>query len=164
MTNNRKRYSFETPTQQLAFEIYCGLGRKRSCAKVAKQLKVSLSTIKNWSRAFHWKERAEEWDAAKMQSLLESGFEGDLDQINQYTRMVEAAQVVAMKNLTEGNAAPKTSELITLIEARLALDGVVLPDMTTADAQPYGQVIVVRPDSNDNGESEPNSGEGGGPL
>ncbi len=47
----------EQPHHEKAFEYYYGLGEKRSYEKVAKEFKVSPSTVKLLGKSLRWQER-----------------------------------------------------------------------------------------------------------
>jgi len=119
--NNENRYRQENELQKQAFEMYYGLGLKRTYAVVAKEFEKSISTIKNWSRAFGWRRRIEQRNAAR--TLGESAHDDVVEQTERWLKLVEVAEAWTMKYLAEGRTRPTVKELISLIEARLALDG-----------------------------------------
>jgi len=121
-----------------AFEIYFGLGAKRSYQKVADQLGVSKSTIKNWATSFAWRQRLEERIAARQASPMPNGEKAVPGHIAQYLKVVEAAEALCLRQLTEGKVKPTVRELIRLIEARLDCEG-----MTDAEPNPIGPPIMV---------------------
>ena len=51
----------ESPRHKKAFEYYVGLD-VRSCRKVAEKFNVSDTAVKNWLKAFRWRERIKERD------------------------------------------------------------------------------------------------------
>jgi len=63
--------SIENGRHKHAFEFYYALGWKRRYAPVAQELRVSASTIKNWSRAFNWRDRVEEREAEATRQLAD---------------------------------------------------------------------------------------------
>lgn len=123
--NNENRYRQENELQKQAFEMYYGLGLKRTYAAVAKAFEKSISTIKNWSRAFGWRQRIEQRNAARTQLLGESAHDDVVEQTERWLKLVEVAEAWTMKYLAEGRTKPTVKELVSLIEARLALDGML---------------------------------------
>jgi hypothetical protein len=52
----------ETLRHKEAFEYYYSLGLTRTLPQVDQKFTVSLTSVKNWSIAFHWQERIEQRD------------------------------------------------------------------------------------------------------
>ena len=140
--NNENRYRQENELQKQAFEMYYGLGLKRTYAVVAKEFEKSISTIKNWSRAFGWRQRIEQRNAARTRSLGESAHDDAVEQTERLLKLVEVAEAWTMKHLAEGRTKPTVKELISLIEARLALDG-MLDEKPDEKEPPIGIHMVL---------------------
>ena len=141
--NNENCYRQENELQKQAFEMYYGLGLKRTYAVVAKAFEKSISTIKNWSRAFGWRQRIEQRNAAR--SLGESAHDDVVEQTERWLKLVEVAEAWTMKYLAEGRTRPTVKELVSLIEARLALDGML--DEESDEKEPpvdFHMVLVDR--------------------
>ena len=58
----RKIKGPETQQHMLAFEIYFGMGNTRTLACVAKEVGLSETTVRGWSRSFKWADRIEKRD------------------------------------------------------------------------------------------------------
>jgi len=111
MSNRGRWYQTETEEQKQAFELYYGLGLKRSYSTIASQTGVSLSTMKNWGKAFDWQQRVEQRDALKRQELAESISADNADTVRRLLQIARATRALTMKNATE-----KPSLLTTTIE------------------------------------------------
>ena len=119
----RPRYKTEKEICHQAFEIYFALGLKRSYQRVADELGVSKSTIKNWGNAFRWQDRIEERTGNQKppSGLIESGL---LSSPSRLLKIIEAAEALLIQQLSEGRTKPTIGELIRLIGARMALDDI----------------------------------------
>ncbi|MFH1373981.1 MAG: hypothetical protein ABII79_09320 [bacterium] len=120
--NNQNRYVNETEQQKQAFELYYRLGLKRKYATVGEKFGKSISTIKNWSRAFNWRQRIEEREAERMRVVGESPGSDKLQLAKRLLAFVQGAQGSTMRDLAEGKTKPAGSMFCDALEERIALE------------------------------------------
>ena len=139
--NNKKRYVHETEQNKQAFELYYGLSLKRNYAAVAKNFHKSVSTIKNWSRAFNWRQKIEEREAERLRIVEESSRSSQLEFAKNLLTIIKAALGNAMRNMVDGSTRPTGKSLCDILQARIDLE----PGFNVNGAPPVN-IIIVRDD------------------
>ena len=105
----------ETAKQQRAFEHYYGLGFGRSYGAVAKELGVSLATVKLWGRSFGWQERVRERDLEVARTVADRTFQADTESQGQQLQIVRMAMLHVAKAVAEGKVKVTMADLDRLI-------------------------------------------------
>jgi hypothetical protein len=104
-----------------AFKHYCRLGPKRSYRRVAEEMKVSVSTIKNWSRYFDWPRLVEEWDAKYTKKIAERVDEEFADGLERELKLLSLILASGAKDLAEGRSKSTPSNMLKAIETVIRL-------------------------------------------
>ena len=144
MSDRSTWYQQEDEEQRQAFELYYGLGFRRSYAQVAHQVGVSLSTIKNWARAFRWQERIDQRGLPHITAHQAAGQQESDDQLNRYRQLIEAAQATTLKSMTVTSGKTTVRELIRLLAMRLDSEETALA--TALDSMTMATVVIYDPD------------------
>ena len=105
----------ETARQQRAFEEYYGLGFGRSYGAVAKELGVSLATVKLWGRCFKWQERVRERDLEVARTVADRTFQAGTESQAQQLQIVRMAMLHVAKAVAEGKVKVTMADLDRLI-------------------------------------------------
>lgn len=108
-----------------AFEAYYALGAKRTYEKVAKELGVSASTVKLWSRSFSWSKRIAEHDATAARQIADQSLQSTVDELGRNKRIVQLALVRLAKAIANGEIKMQLGDLDRLIRLQSHLDGYV---------------------------------------
>ncbi len=98
-----------------AFETYYAFGLKRSHRAVASKLGVSVSTIKNWSRSFRWRERIAERDAQVARAVANRSINDEVDHLGRNLQIVRMALVRLAKAVADGHVKMTLGDLDKLI-------------------------------------------------
>lgn len=98
-----------------AFETYYALGLKRSHRVVANKVGVSVSTIKNWSRSFRWRERIAERDAQVARAVANRSVTDEVDHLGRNLQIVRMALVRLAKAVADGQVKMALGDLDKLI-------------------------------------------------
>jgi transposase len=147
MTNSRQN-SMEMEHHKQAFELYYGSGLKRTYKAVAARFGVSVSTIKNWSRAFRWQERITERESEATHQITDQVAQQRTEFLEQLIKFIQIASRLTMKNVAEGKVKSSVKDLATLVDLHQKVS-TLLGLETDPDAGPrYGTVIF---DLGDNG-------------
>lgn len=125
-----------------AFETYYGLGLKRTYKAVADKYEVSVSTIKNWSRSFGWRDRIVERDAAITRQVANRTLQEGIDENERNLKIVEAALIRTAKEIAAGRVKVTMKDVPLLIQLDERLRGV-----SDKNGKPVGQVILYMPDN-----------------
>jgi hypothetical protein len=56
------KWEEETDQAYKGFQVYLNMGAKRSAADVAREMKLSKSSVDNWSANFRWRDRVRDFD------------------------------------------------------------------------------------------------------
>jgi len=105
----------EGAKQQRAFESYYALGFGRSYGSVAKDLGVSLATVKLWGRSFGWQERVRERDLDVARAVADRTFKGETEEKGQQLQIVRMAMLHVAKAIAEGKVKVTIGDLDRLI-------------------------------------------------
>lgn len=109
----------ENDRQKAALEYYHGLGYKRTHAAVAEKFKVSIRTVKYWSRIYSWRERIDQMDMEQIQIVKMSLDPSAIKTNERLLELTRAAKAWTIKCLAGGKQNPTVRELISLMKARL---------------------------------------------
>jgi len=105
----------EGAKQQRAFETYYAQGFGRSYGAVAKELGVSLATVKLWGRSFGWQERVRERDLDVARAVADRTFKGETEDKGQQLQIVRMAMLHVAKAIAEGKVKVTIGDLDRLI-------------------------------------------------
>lgn len=113
----------ETEAQKQAFDLYYGMGAKRSLEAVAKTCGKSTRTISEWSRKFHWKDRCVQ------REIEESNVQGNvanavIDAKAEYRQIIRALVATFVKDYKAGKIKIKNvQDLERIVKLDLMLLG-----------------------------------------
>ena len=105
-----------------AFELYYEQGERRTHKRVARDLGVSTSTIKLWSRSFDWRGRIAERDAETARRVADRVLETRVGERARNTRIVHMALVKLAKGIAEDRVRMQMGDLDRLIRLQDELD------------------------------------------
>ena len=111
----RKPIQIEKEHNTQAFEAYYALGPKRSHSAVAKKLGVSVSTIKNWSRSFRWRERIAERDKQVARKVANQTLNDQVSRQKRSLQIVQMSIVQLAKAVSQGKVKMTLADLDKLI-------------------------------------------------
>lgn len=126
-----KRVRKETEAQKQAFDLYYGMGEKRSLEAVAAGCGRSTRTIGEWSRSFGWKDRVvqrEIEDAANQGSVANSV----IDAKAEYRKIIRALIAGFVKDYKAGKVRIKN---ITDFERVVKLDLMLLGEVAQLEVK-----------------------------
>jgi hypothetical protein len=126
-----KRVRKETEAQKQAFDLYYGMGEKRSLEAVAAGCGRSTRTIGEWSRRFGWKDRVvqrEIEDAANQGSVANSV----IDAKAEYRKIIRALIAGFVKDYKAGKVRIKN---ITDFERVVKLDLMLLGEVAQLEVK-----------------------------
>jgi len=115
----------ERERHRLAFERYVAMGAGRSLMRLAAEMEVSESAVKQWSRELHWAERLEARSREVAENLAKESVREDVDERKGDEQMVRLGLVQIAKALVEGRIKPTIADLDRMIRLKrdLAQDG-----------------------------------------
>ena len=113
----------ENEKHERAFEAYHAQGPRRSLSKVARELGVSRSAVKNWSRAFGWAERTAERDKAIAKAAADRSIEVGVESTLRNRQIVQMGLVQIARQIAEGTVRASISDLDRLIRLEAFLEG-----------------------------------------
>lgn len=140
-----RRIKTERPHHLRAFEIYCGLGDKRSFAKVAAEMSVNIHTAKLWSASFNWKRRIAEREKGRINDVRQRAIaEAQLEE-ETISKAVSAAKKRLLKDFLEGRLKGTLGDFIRLAEYErdLARDRGAIDPSSGSRNSPPGVVIYI---------------------
>jgi hypothetical protein len=105
----------EGARQQRAFESYYALGFGRSYASVARELGVSVATVKLWGRSFGWQERVRERDLDVARAVADRTFKGETEGKGEQLKIVRMAMLHVAKEIAERKVRVTIGDLDRLI-------------------------------------------------
>lgn len=105
----------EQDHQKRAFELYYTQGSKRSHEKVARELGVSVASIKARSRSFSWSKRVSEKDAEQTRKLTDRVLSDQSEINNRNLKIVRAALLQTAKDISQGKVKPQMGDLERLM-------------------------------------------------
>ena len=105
----------EQDHHEQAFELYYGMGVKRSFQKVANRLGVSLSAVKLWARSFSWRNRLAEREATVAREMAARALNDEVSRRERSLQIVQLALVQLAKAIAEGRVKMTLSDLDKLI-------------------------------------------------
>lgn len=114
----------ESLEQAKAFDYYYTLGKDRNLKKVAKHVKKSIATVKNWSRQNKWPDRVEERDTKNATALMEKTDETLLSTKEEYRELIKKAVEKYFQDFLKGKLAVKNiQDFERLVKLDLQLMG-----------------------------------------
>ena len=113
----------ESPKHERAFEIYYGLGARRSLTAVANKVGVSRSAVRDWSREFTWAERVNERDRGIARVAADKALQEGIESGTRNRRLVQLALVQAAKQIAAGKVRCTIADLDRLIRLEAFLEG-----------------------------------------
>ena len=113
----------ENEKHERAFEAYYAQGVKRSLSKVARELGVSRSAVRNWSRSFRWAERVAERDGAIARVAADRSIQVGVESTLRNRQIVQMGLVQIAKQIAEGTVRASISDLDRLIRLEAFLEG-----------------------------------------
>jgi transposase len=113
----------EDERHERAFAVYLSLGEKRSYKQVAAQVGVSLSTVKQWSKRYRWKERIAERDAEAARQVADNTLSNTVEEFTRNKKIVQMAMVKLAKAIADGRIKMQLGDLDRLIKLQSFLDG-----------------------------------------
>jgi hypothetical protein len=108
----------ERERHRLAFERYAAMGPSRSLTRLAKELGVSESAVKQWSRELGWTERVERHNREVADTLAKESVRNDADERKGDEQLVRLGMVQIAKALVEGRIKPTMSDLDRMIRLK----------------------------------------------
>jgi len=114
MTEKSKSTHKEREHHHFAFELYLGMGFKRSYRAIATELGVSVSTIKNWARWYHWQRRIQIQQRLQTEQLAKGLGRENYDQADHHRKVIDAALGQMARSLMEGKLKSTPRYLIKL--------------------------------------------------
>jgi uncharacterized protein YerC len=104
-----------------AFEQYYALGDKRTYRQLARELGISPSTIKLWSRSFSWPQRVVERDATIARNVADRAIQVQTDGQGQNQKIVKLALIRLAKAIAEGKVRMQLSDLERLLRLQAGM-------------------------------------------
>src|SRR3972149_7213052 len=119
----------EKENHRKAFELYCARGEKRSFSRLAKELGVSVASLKLWSKSFSWQGRLRERDATIARQAADQVIGSAIAHASRNRKMVELALMKGIKAINSDKVKIQVGDLDRLLRLQAFLDGdgVVLP-------------------------------------
>jgi len=113
----------EQERHRVAFERYAAMGPGRSLTRLAKDLAVSESAVKQWSRELRWVERLEARTRQVAEKLANESVRDEVDERKGDEQMVRLSLVQIAKALVEGRIKPTIMDLDRMIRLKRELAG-----------------------------------------
>jgi hypothetical protein len=137
----------EKENHRKAFELYYAQGEKRSFSRLAKELGVSVASLKTWSRSFSWQKRLWERDAQAARQLADQSSHRGQAENERNLKIVRAALIYLARDITSGNL-KQLSELDKLIRLEEHLMGFAAPGEASG-ARTSNPVVILPDDGSD---------------
>lgn len=129
-----------TPTRHdQAFEIYRSLGPKRTYGAVARQMGVSLSSVKSWASRGRWRERIGERELATAREDADQALSDTAEDREQQRKIIRLALVKLARAIVDGKVRFQGADLDRLIRLSIFVDG-----GTTGGPDPTRKADVIR--------------------
>jgi hypothetical protein len=145
--NHNSPTKTERGTPRGAFEFYYSMGYKRTYHRVATQYQVSLSTIKNWARAFDWKVKVEDRDSEISRSPAESPTVPSTGQPERWMRYLDVAEARILKDYLGGKTKPTTRDLVRVLRILRKLAGFPEISLEPDNSPDCSNVMFILPDN-----------------
>ena len=123
MSTGSDRQQAEQEHHRKAFELYYAQGEKRTYREVARQMGVSVSSVKAWAGAFGWRQRIRQRDATVARQTADRVLESHLNETEQNHRIVRMALIKVAKAINSGQARLQVADLDRLIRLETFLSG-----------------------------------------
>jgi hypothetical protein len=125
----------ENDLQREAFEIYYGMGKKRSLKAVAERVSRTERTVAGWSRAYNWVDRCyqREIEDAKAGEASKVALSQTIDVKTRYRILINNLMAKANQMISEGKLAIKNvQDFERVIKLDLLLMGEPTDNTTTS--------------------------------
>lgn len=126
-----------------AYAFYLSLGDRRNYAQVAKEMGVSLPTIKRWSKAGGWTSRVRESEAEAARAVIDRFQSDQTAHTERNLKMVRAALMVIARGIADGKIKVQLSDFPRLAQ----FEEEQLARLKPEQDKPWGRVIVYIPDN-----------------
>lgn len=127
-----------------AFEIYFGLGTKRSYKAVANQLGLSVSAVRLMAKSFDWSGKIEKRDAAIARQAADNVIGPALANATRNRKLVELALMKVIKAINSDKVRIQVGDLDRLLRLQAFLDGDgVLPTVEALLQRPFPEVLAL---------------------
>ncbi len=113
----------EKEQHRKAFELYYAQGEKRSFPRLAKDLGVSVASLKVWSKAFGWQGRLRERDATIARQAADQVIGSAVVNASRKRKMVELALMKVIKAINSDKVKIQVGDLDRLLRLQAFLDG-----------------------------------------
>ena len=113
----------EQPHHKRAFEIYYQLGAKRSFRAVARELSLSVSTVRLVARSFQWTDRLQKREAAQTRQLADRSLGENAGEGERNLKIVRMALLKLAKDIHEGRIKGAVGDVDRLIRLEEYLTG-----------------------------------------
>ena len=113
----------ESPRHLQAFEVYYGLGAKRTYRDAAKQLGLSASALKLMARSFAWSARIAEREATVARQAADQVIQSAISDSARKRRIVDMALVKVAKAINADKVKVQVADLDRLLRLQHFLDG-----------------------------------------
>jgi len=110
-----RRQQTEHDRHKRAFEIYYSQSGSRSHDRVARELSVSLATVKGWSRSFSWQRRIDERDAQVAREVADRSLQSGVEETERNLKIVRVALMKLAKGIADGKVKMQLGDLDRLI-------------------------------------------------
>jgi len=131
----------EQEHQRRAFEIYASAAG-RTYQEVAREMGVSVRTIKSWAKAHSWKRRIQERDAGIARRVADQALQSGVDERLRHQKIVHMAVVRLAKAIADGKVRMQMGDLDRLIRLQDYIDGRVESDPAGMSAQELGVFLA----------------------
>lgn len=136
--SDHRRVQTEADRHKRAFEVYYSQGGNRSHDRVAKELKVSLATVKAWSRSFGWQRRVDERDAQVAREVADRSLSSGIEETERNLKIVRVALMKLAKGIADGKVKMQMGDLDRLIRLETFLrEGSAAAPQTAEEVASY---------------------------
>jgi hypothetical protein len=118
----RERLATEQEHHRRAFEIYAAMEGRRSYETVARQMDVSLSSVKLWAGTFGWQARLKQREATLARQMADRVLETRTTDNDQYRKLVRMALIKVAKAINADKVRVQVADLDRLVRLEQYLD------------------------------------------
>lgn len=134
----------ERQIQKRAFQIYHLLGSQRSYKAVAEQIGMSVSTIKNWSRKYRWRQRVQARNTHHPRKEAKHKDPAFRERLERTRKQLDTALARLTRLLKEGKLRASPKDLLILQRLRERLLKIV---GLQTDPDEENHVLFILPDN-----------------
>ena len=118
----RERLATEQEHHRRAFEIYAAMEGRRSYETVARQMDVSLNSVKLWAGTFGWQARLKQREATLARQMADRVLETRTTDSDQYRKLVRMALIKVAKAINADKVRVQVADLDRLVRLEQYLD------------------------------------------